>query len=52
LSFIINFERDIIIDALKSTQGNMAAAARLLATSERILGLRVKKYRIQSRQYR
>ncbi|MCK4486860.1 MAG: hypothetical protein KAU38_08880, partial [Desulfobacterales bacterium] len=34
------------------SQGNIAAAARLLNTSERILGLRVKKYRIQPRQYR
>ncbi|MBW1716875.1 MAG: hypothetical protein JRJ77_13800 [Deltaproteobacteria bacterium] len=51
-SAVDSFERDRIIDALKSTQGNIAAAARLLATSERILGLRVKKYGIQPRQYR
>ncbi|MCK4390521.1 MAG: hypothetical protein KAV83_09830 [Desulfobacterales bacterium] len=51
-SAVANFERDRIIDALKSTQGNIAAAARLLATSERILGLRVKKYGIQPKQYR
>ncbi len=46
------FERDIIIDALKSAQGNITAAARLLDTSERIIGLRVNKYRIEPKQYR
>ncbi|MBW2331775.1 MAG: AAA family ATPase, partial [Deltaproteobacteria bacterium] len=51
-SAVDSFEKDRIIDALKSTQGNISAAARLLATSERILGLRVKKYGIQPRQYR
>jgi Nif-specific regulatory protein len=51
-SAVDSFERDRIIDALKSTRGNIAAAARLLATSERIIGLRVEKYRIQPRQYR
>ena len=51
-SAVASFERDRIIDTLKSTQGNIAAAARLLDTSERILGLRIKKYRIQPRQYR
>ena len=41
-----------IADALKNTRGNIAKAARLLDTSERILGLRVKKYGIQSKQFR
>jgi Nif-specific regulatory protein len=49
---ISTFERDIIVDALKSTKGNITAAARLLDTSERIVGLRLKKYRIESNQYR
>jgi Nif-specific regulatory protein len=49
---ISTFERDMIIDALKSTRGNVTAAARLLDTSERIMGLRVNKYRIKPRQYR
>ena len=46
------FEKEYIADALKNTCGNIAKAARLLDTSERILGLRVKKYGIQSKQFR
>jgi Nif-specific regulatory protein len=51
-SALATFEKDFIIDALKNTRGNIAKAARLLDTSERILGLRVKKYGIQSKQFR
>jgi len=51
-SALATFEKDFIIDALKNTHGNVAKAARLLDTSERILGLRVKKYGIQSKQFR
>jgi Nif-specific regulatory protein len=40
------FERDLIQDALKSTRGNRARAARLLQTTERILGYKVQKYGI------
>jgi Nif-specific regulatory protein len=46
------FEKDFIIDALKNAQGNIAKAARALDTSERILGLRIKKYGIQTKQFR
>jgi Nif-specific regulatory protein len=45
------FERDLIEDALKSTRGNRARAARLLQTTERILGYKVRKYRIDSARY-
>jgi Nif-specific regulatory protein len=41
------FEKEIILDALKSARGQMAKAARALGTTERILGLRVRKFRIQ-----
>lgn len=47
-----NLERNLVIDALKSTNGNMARAARQLGISERIMGLRVKKYDIDPRRYR
>src|SRR6266478_1127326 len=40
------YERDIILDALKSTRGNMKKAAELLGTTERIIGYKVKKYNI------
>jgi Nif-specific regulatory protein len=51
-SALATFEKDFIIDALKNTHGNIAKAARALDTSERILGLRIKKYGIQSKQFR
>ncbi|MEE8440494.1 MAG: sigma-54 dependent transcriptional regulator, partial [Spirochaetia bacterium] len=47
-----NLERELILDALKSTRGNMAKAARLLGITERIMGLRVKKHGIDSRRSR
>ncbi|MBN2255617.1 MAG: nif-specific transcriptional activator NifA [Deltaproteobacteria bacterium] len=45
-------ERDLIMDALKTTRGNISEAAKILGTSERIIGLRVKKYDIETRRYR
>ncbi|MCK9274270.1 MAG: nif-specific transcriptional activator NifA [Syntrophales bacterium] len=47
-----NLERDLIMDALKATRGNMAEAARILKTSERIIGLRLKKYEIDFKRFR
>jgi len=45
-------ERELLMDALKSTKGNMAKAARMLEITERIMGLRVKKHDIDPRVYR
>ncbi len=45
------YERDIIVDALKSTRGNMAAAARALKTTQRIFGYKVHQYHIQAKKY-
>ena len=39
-------EKELIIDALKANKGNRAAAARQLGITERIIGLRVGKYRL------
>lgn len=47
-----NLERELIMDALKSTKGNMAKAARLLDISERIMGLRVHKHGINPKHFR
>ena len=47
-----NLEREIIIDALRNTRGNMAKAAELLETTERKFGYKTKKYGIDYRQYR
>jgi Nif-specific regulatory protein len=49
---INSFEKDLIQDALKTTRGNRARAARLLDTTERILGYKVKKYEIDCRRFR
>ncbi|WP_370454017.1 helix-turn-helix domain-containing protein [Prosthecochloris sp. ZM_2] len=42
----------MIIEALKRTKGNMSKAARELGLSERVMGLRVKKFGIDFRKYR
>jgi Nif-specific regulatory protein len=47
-----SFEKDLIQDALKTARGNRARAARLLDTTERILGYKVKKYEIDCRRFR
>jgi Nif-specific regulatory protein len=45
-------ERELILDALKSSRGNMAKAARNLGVSERVMGLRVRKHGIRARDFR
>ena len=39
-------EREMISEALKSTRGNMSKSARILGSTERLIGLRVKKFGI------
>ena len=46
------FERDMIQDALKSTRGNVAKAARMLDSTERILGYKIKKFGIIPSRFR
>ncbi len=46
------FERELLIDALKSSRGNMRRASRALKTTERIFGYKVSKYDIMPKQYR
>ncbi len=46
------FERELLIDALKSSRGNMRQASNALETTERIFGYKVKKYGISPRRYR
>ncbi|OQW94972.1 MAG: sigma-54-dependent Fis family transcriptional regulator [Verrucomicrobia bacterium A1] len=50
-SIVDNYERDLIQDALKSTRGNVAAAARALGTTQRILGYKVHTYSIDAKKY-
>jgi Nif-specific regulatory protein len=46
------FERDLIQDALKTTRGNRAKAARLLDTTERILNYKVRNLGVDARRFR
>jgi Nif-specific regulatory protein len=47
-----SYERDIIQDALKTTRGNRKKAAKLLGTTERIIGYKVRKYGIDCDRFR
>ena len=46
------FEKDMIQDALKSNRGNIAKAARLLGSTERIIGYKIKKYNIDPHRFK
>ena len=46
------YEKDLIQDALKTTRGNRAKAARLLDTTERIINYKVRTYGIDSSRFR
>lgn len=48
---VAGFEKDLIQDALKSTRGNRAKAARLLDTTERVLNYKVRKYAIDAKRF-
>jgi Nif-specific regulatory protein len=45
-------EKEMIMEALKRTQGNMSRAAVQLGLSDRIMGLRIKKFNIDYRKFR
>lgn len=47
-----NLEREMIIDALKNTRGNISAAADILRTTVRIFAYKAKKYGVNFRHYR
>ena len=49
---IASYEKDLVQDALKTTRGNRAKAARLLSTTERILNYKVRKYAIDSDRFK
>ena len=46
------YEKEILVEALKSSRGNMAKAARLLGTTQRIFSYRSKKLGVLPMQYR
>ena len=49
---VVAYEKDLIQDALKTTRGNRAKAARLLDATERILNYKIKKYAIDVRRFK
>ena len=46
------FEKDILQDALKSSRGNRARAARILQTTERILNYKIRKYGLEPERFK
>ena len=47
-----HYEKDLILDSLKTARGNRAQAARLLDTTERIIGYKIKKYGIDCSRFK
>ena len=45
-------EKELVLDALKSSRGNRARAARALGISERVMGLRITKYGVDPKKFR
>ena len=52
VSAVEAFESDLIQDALKSTGGNVTQAAKMLDSTERIIGYKVKKYKIETNRFK
>ena len=48
---VADFEKEVLIDALKKSRGNMLQAARDLRASYRVINYKVKKYRIDSKKF-
>jgi len=49
---LASYEKDLIIDALKSARGNKAKAARLLDSTERIVAYSVRKHGIDTARFK
>ncbi|WP_461834808.1 sigma-54 interaction domain-containing protein, partial [Desulfothermus sp.] len=49
---VANFEKDLIIDALKETNGNQSSAAKILGTTKRIIQYKIKKYAIDPKRFK
>lgn len=47
-----NFERELIVEALKKTNGNQTKAANLLDSSLRIINYKIGRYEIDPKQYK
>jgi len=51
-TLVASFERELIVDALKNNRGNVAAAARHLETTKRILHYKIDKLDIDPSKYK
>jgi len=51
-SSVAALEREMIVEALKTTRGNQARAAKLLQVSERVINYKVKKFGIDCGRFR
>jgi Nif-specific regulatory protein len=51
-TLVSSFERELIVDALKNNRGNVAAAARLLELTKRILHYKIEKLKINPAEYK
>ncbi len=49
---LARLEREMLMDALKSTRGNKAKAARMLGITERLMGIRVNRHGFDPRRFR
>ncbi len=49
---VSTIEKEIIVEELKRSQGNMSKAARALGITERIMGLRVEKFGLDLKRFR
>jgi Nif-specific regulatory protein len=49
---VANLEREMIIDALKNTRGNITIAAKLLKTTVRKFSYKAKRYAVEYQQFR
>jgi len=46
------YERALVLDALKTARGNQSHAAKILGTSQRIVNYKIRKYSIDTGQFR
>ncbi|GBR75374.1 sigma-54-dependent Fis family transcriptional regulator [Candidatus Termititenax persephonae] len=49
---VATYEKDLIIDALKATRGNISKTAELLRVTVRVVGYKMKQYNIDYKNYR
>jgi Nif-specific regulatory protein len=47
-----SFEYELLVEALKATRGNLSRSAELLGLTNRQIGIRMRKYRLDYRDYR